>query len=437
MSVVAPDSVPKIAWLQNFASEQRQQTFPWCWPLVGCTVVLLLQQEAVSLHLGTKPPHAWLVSPTFLAAAALASFALTSILVPPTERTRILVVGLSLEAFRVCVHLLAGRPPLNLVVFPGFGLGVAAWCFLAYEAMVGHGHDGRRARGILAGALVLPLGNVLMWPALLAAIPFLPDVYDLALIRLDATLGLQPASVIATLFQDFPLLHAFHVVVYFQLALAMGLVAALEARSGRRMGVGLLPAALAAAVIGYALYAAMPALGPRPYFGDGFARILQDFAAPPAEPLVNTTHPRNAIPSLHMTWALLVYLAARRQGRWARAGAACFAFCTALATLGLGEHYFVDLVAAAPLVLLARAICASDVPLARPDRWTALALGSVLLVGWCLVVRGIVDPVAWHGLTPALMAATVLACYGAERALFRAETGMRGAEIWRHRVAAE
>ena len=60
MSVVAPDSVPKIAWLQNFAAEQRQQTFPWCWPLVGCTVVLLLQQEAVSLHLGTKPPHAWL-----------------------------------------------------------------------------------------------------------------------------------------------------------------------------------------------------------------------------------------------------------------------------------------------------------------------------------------------------------------------------------------
>ena len=91
----------------------------------------------------------------------------------------------------------------------------------------------------------------------------------------------------------------------------------------------------------------------------------------------------------------------------------------------------------APLVLLVRGICALDVPSSRPERWAAIVLGSSLLVGWCLAIRGIVDAVAWHGLTPTLMAATVLACYGAERALFRAETGVRGAETWRHRVAAD
>jgi hypothetical protein len=55
--------------------------------------------------------------------------------------------------------------------------------------------------------------------------------------------------------------------------------------------------------------------------------------------------PRNCIPSLHMAWALIlvVYSPAR-----ARVLAIPFALLTAFATLGLGEHYIIDLAAAIP-----------------------------------------------------------------------------------------
>jgi hypothetical protein len=59
--------------------------------------------------------------------------------------------------------------------------------------------------------------------------------------------------------------------------------------------------------------------------------------------------PRNCFPSLHMTWALvfLIYASPRL-----RTAAVVFAALTMAATVGLGEHYIVDLVAAVPYTLL-------------------------------------------------------------------------------------
>jgi membrane-associated phospholipid phosphatase len=55
--------------------------------------------------------------------------------------------------------------------------------------------------------------------------------------------------------------------------------------------------------------------------------------------------PRNCVPSLHLTWALLLilYIPARL-----RPLAIIFAVLTACATLGLGQHYIIDLIAAVP-----------------------------------------------------------------------------------------
>jgi hypothetical protein len=66
--------------------------------------------------------------------------------------------------------------------------------------------------------------------------------------------------------------------------------------------------------------------------------------------------PRNCMPSLHLTWALLLaWYSVRRL----RAAAWIFAGLTAFATLATGEHYWIDLVAAllysACFVALARA----------------------------------------------------------------------------------
>jgi membrane-associated phospholipid phosphatase len=53
-------------------------------------------------------------------------------------------------------------------------------------------------------------------------------------------------------------------------------------------------------------------------------------------------------PSLHFAWALLVAAAAWNSGLWARAGGVAFAVFTMTATLGLGMHWLVDLIASLP-----------------------------------------------------------------------------------------
>lgn len=421
---------------QDFPISTRSHSFRWVRHLAGFTFLLVIVQEVISLSLGTPAPHDYL-SPTMQAPTALGAFALACILVQPSERKRILALGLAIEGTRIAVQLLSGRPAVNLVLFPGFGLGVAAWCFLAYRVVVSQGTGRQQAIDTLAAALALPLGNLLLWPCVFSMIPFLPDLYDNALLRLDATLGVQPAAMVGLLFRDLPPLFVLHLFVYVQLPLALCIVAALEAKSQRRLGVGLLPTSLAAAAIGYFLYIAMPAVGPRPYFGDDFAQVMQQLDVLPSGLVTNTTHPRNVMPSLHVTWALLIYLVARHQGRRVELAAIGFAIATALATLGLGEHYFIDLVVAVALVLLVRALCAFDVPLARVERWGAIALGAASLAVWALIVRDNIGPASWPGFAPVLMVASVLACFAAERALLRVEQrGLPATAPWRSPTAA-
>ena len=58
------------------------------------------------------------------------------------------------------------------------------------------------------------------------------------------------------------------------------------------------------------------------------------------------TAPPNGVPSIHMATALLIFWALRKT-RCAGLGLA-FALLTMLATLGLGEHYLIDLILAVP-----------------------------------------------------------------------------------------
>jgi hypothetical protein len=59
----------------------------------------------------------------------------------------------------------------------------------------------------------------------------------------------------------------------------------------------------------------------------------------------------NAMPSLHMSMALLTLLYARYCPRWVFGGAIVFAISTAIATLSLGEHYTIDLIVSVPFVV--------------------------------------------------------------------------------------
>ena len=89
--------------------------------------------------------------------------------------------------------------------------------------------------------------------------------------------------------------------------------------------------------------------------------------------------PRNAIPSLHSAWALLLFWSVRHCRQWIRHAAAVFLALTLLATLGLGEHYVIDLVVAVPFAAFVMAACA------REHRRAAV-LGA-LVMAWLAYLR--------------------------------------------------
>jgi len=92
---------------------------------------------------------------------------------------------------------------------------------------------------------------------------------------------------------------------------------------------GLIRALALSILLAVPCYAMFPAVGPA-HVGDIHAA-------------------RNCMPSIHLTWALLFWFYAPRWLRWPLAA---FVLLTAVATLGLGEHYALDLIAAVPFTAL-------------------------------------------------------------------------------------
>jgi membrane-associated phospholipid phosphatase len=97
----------------------------------------------------------------------------------------------------------------------------------------------------------------------------------------------------------------------------------------------LLRALLAGGIGCWFFYWLFPAIGP------GWYDWLHPAAVAPA--------PRNCMPSMHMAWALLVAVNARHWGL--KITFSIYAAMMAFATLGLGEHYFIDLLAAVPYAI--------------------------------------------------------------------------------------
>lgn len=107
-------------------------------------------------------------------------------------------------------------------------------------------------------------------------------------------------------------------------AIALGIATSPAPRAAAR-------SMLQAGVIGVIAYYFFPAEGPR-------AHMLHQ---------VGAAH--NCIPSLHLSWAAI---AAASSGKHIRYYLWPFVAATAVVTITTGEHYFLDLFAAVPLVLL-------------------------------------------------------------------------------------
>ena len=211
-----------------------------------------------------------------------------------------------------------------------------------------------------------------------------PKTFDLFLFSFDSSLHVQISFLAGQLLSKLPWLRSASIFFYVALPLPLALVYAVQLRRNRSMALVAMLAFLATGPIGILFYNMLPACGPVHIFGAVFPWHIPRTAAAmrlQATPIL-IKGARNAIPSLHMTWVLLIWWNSRGAARWVRGIALAFVWFTVAATLGTGEHYFVDLVVAFPFSLMIQALCSYSLPFRTGERRTCFLSGIFVTLAW-------------------------------------------------------
>jgi hypothetical protein len=178
-----------------------------------------------------------------------------------------------------------------------------------------------RNSDLLATALTMPAGYILVEHAHPVIIRMTPKTIDASLSAIDAVLRLN-ANQWFTWANLHPLARISLLFVYNWLPLVAVIVMVYT-----KQRKGYLLALFISALLAAPCYLLFPAVGPAH--------------------LSNALAPRNCIPSLHFAWAFLAFWYCPRAWRWPMAA---FVLLTGVATITTGEHYFIDLLAAVPLI---------------------------------------------------------------------------------------
>ena len=278
-----------------------------------------------------------------------------------------------------CYWLLGGpidHDPVVALISAGAFLGIGSITVMAWQAIWTRSSTQIAA---LRDALVLPVFSLVAGLGMDWANGFPQRTYDHLLYAFDGTLmRIVPGQAAAALFRSFPWIGAAAGASYRGLLIFPPLYRGWALYRGVRNGVNAMHAFAMAGVVGFILYQACPAEGPVYSFGTRFPDHLPDWRYVSLAPYMSTgVH--NAMPSMHMTWALLILWAALELGPLALAIAGSFVACTILATLGSGEHYLVDLVVSVPLAFAVWSAL-------RRDK-LRVALGLGLTCGWLVYLR--------------------------------------------------
>jgi hypothetical protein len=294
-------------------------------------------------------------------------------------RVREILATLGLAALLVAgLGLFQSVGPAQVV----FSLGVASSAVLLGRTLASTGRERTRCEAYLLPALITLVLTFLIQMAHLATVSLFPLTQDAWAYAADAGYGRQWSFTVGQWFEVNPSLAGLCEFVYLIPPAAILFVHALQIRAPRPPPRDVLTVLMALLTVGFLLYFLMPVGGPRATFGDAFPW------SPPTVPSLSErslqigSTPRNGMPSLHLACALLSWWHVRPYGLLARLTTALLGVFTVLATLGLGEHYLVDLVVAIPFTLAVQAACMPQAgALRRVSRM--VFLGSVLLVaGW-------------------------------------------------------
>jgi PAP2 superfamily len=232
----------------------------------------------------------------------------------------------------------------------------------------------------LAAGLAMPAFVLVAAIVLQAASGRQALTYDAILAGMDRALGIDASTLAVRALVRSPLLYSICNVVYDSLPLALCVAAAARWRKlGSDDPAPVLLQMIVAAGVGLIVFWIIPACGPRFLWAARFP-MAWTTQVPVRVISVAPGEFRNALPSLHMTGALFVAWALRPFGAPIRVLAWAYVIVTALATLGSGQHYLVDLVVAVPFAL------AIDLVLRGQQRARAAATAG-LVFSWIALVR--------------------------------------------------
>jgi hypothetical protein len=290
-----------------------------------------------------------------------------------------------------------------------FGLG--AFFMLGLRWLWSGPIERRKAFAMLAPAASLVFFVLSAQRALNLADILYPKTFDLYLYVFDGSFGVQPSFLMGRAMAASPLLRIAALLTYTSLPFIMALIYALRLPKGiEQPSWDMITLFLLAGLGGWALYNLVPATGPAYVFGLDFPwhplpfTMLRRLALERIP--VAADIPRNAIPSLHMAWVVLLFWNTKGLAKKLRIFMAVYLVLTAVATLGMGEHYFVDLVAGVPFALFVQAVVWPGNKPSLRIRASAVVSGLGLTVAWLLLVR---FGVKWMLFSPILPWALVTA----------------------------
>jgi hypothetical protein len=339
----------------------------------------------------------------------LASVAIVFVHVRPWREIWQLVVGF--------VVLLIGQRvrigvPVRLAA-AGAVLGIAALTLLAFRRIWSTlAQEKRRLRLALLPPLLMVLldyFNSGWWWATGASRPLTLDLY---LYSFDGSLGTEPSFDLGRVMLRSAPVMRIGLFCYLALPAILMLVYAQLLTRHERVALNAFLAFVLVGPLGIIFYNLFPACGPAylfPHFPRD-AMTLQQLRQLPLHP-VAVQGARNAFPSLHMAWALLALWYSRELSRWMQILLWVFLAATVLATLGLGEHYFIDLVAAVPFASIVWFASFGDVHFRGRRGGLFLMAGLLWMVAWVVLLRFAVGVMWMSPLIPwTLIVGTVSSC---------------------------
>lgn len=297
--------------------------------------------------------------------------------------------------------LLPPTRPIEIAYRAFAALGMSGLAFSAHRISRVDREERRASLDELL-AVVSFVGAIALLPFLsLLTTAFRPLVLDPHALRLDGSLGFQPLSALGHLFAKLSWLEPLFATLYMATPAAILAIHFLAPRSEPNRG-SLLLTTIALALLGGLFHHLAPIAGPL----QAYPRFpLLPEGVDPGSILLDPA-PRHGLPALPFAFAVALYWHSRALGRRLHALGIAWLALTLFASLGLGLHYAIALVATIPFTLGVMTLVTPRAPSLLGFRATVFAISSAL---FAIIIVGLHLRVTFLAPLPPLVMALAVA----------------------------